>query len=59
MNNFTIAVRKELSSCKSSSELADKSFELINIIGNILWEANASLETDREAQDGENAKGER
>lgn len=52
MNNFTIAVRKELSSCKSSSELADKSFELIKIIGDILWEANAVLETDREAQDG-------
>ena len=54
MNNFSIAVREELSSCKSSSELTDNSFELIKIIGEILWEANASLETDREAQEIDN-----
>ena len=47
---FKQAVCNELKECKNTSEIAKRSFELMQIIADISWEANAVKETDNEAE---------
>lgn len=48
---FRQAVCNELKDCKSANEIANKSFELMRVIADVSWEANASAETDKEAEE--------
>ena len=47
---FKQAVCNELKECKNTSEIAKRSFELMQIIADVSWEANAVKETDNEAE---------
>lgn len=47
---FKQAVCNELKECKNTSEIAKRSFELMQIIADVSWEANAVRETDAEGE---------
>ena len=47
---FKQAVCDELNGCKNTAEIAKRSFELMQIIADVSWEANAVKETNNEAE---------
>ena len=49
-NDFYEAVCRQFKECKTANDIAVRSFELMQIIADVSWEANASVETDKEAE---------
>ena len=50
-NDFYEAVCRQFKDCKTANDIAVRSFELMQIIADVSWEANASVETDKEAEE--------
>jgi len=49
-NDFCEAVCRQFKDCKTANDIAARSFELMQIIADVSWEANAVRETDAEGE---------
>ena len=49
-NGFYEAVCRQFKDCKTANDIAVRSFELMKVIADVSWEANAVRETDAEGE---------
>ena len=49
-NDFYEAVCRQFKDCKTANDIAVRSFELMQVIADVSWEANAVMETDAEGE---------